>query len=86
MYNIIEKYIKNMTIEDVNKFALSKGINLNEKELMFTYGFIKKNYSYVLSNPNLLDIDRYKNNFTEENFPKVKKLIMEYYSKYKDYL
>ena len=53
---------------------------------LFVYGFIKKNYQMILSNPNNLDIDRYKNHFSEENFPKVKKLILEYYSKYKNYL
>ncbi len=86
MFNLIEKYINKMTLEDVNNFALSKNINLSDKELIFTYGFIKKNYKEVLANPSMLNIDRYKNNFSEENFPKVKKLILEYYSKYKSYL
>ena len=86
MYNLIEKYINKMTLEDVNNFALSKNITLSDSEIMFVYGFIKKNYQMILSNPNNLDIDRYKNHFSEENFPKVKKLILEYYSKYKNYL
>ena len=86
MFNLIEKYINKMTLEDVNNFALSKNVHLSDKELIFIYGFIKKNYKEVLSNPSMLDIDRYKNNFSEENFPKVKKVILEYYSKYKNYL
>ena len=75
-----------MTIEDINSFALSKNINLNDKETIFIYGFIKKNYKEILANPSMLNIDRYKNYFSDENFPKVKKLILEYYSKYKNYL
>ena len=66
MYNLIEKYINKMTLDDVKNFALSKNINLNDEEIMFVYGFIKKNYQMVLSNPNLLDIDHYKNHFSEE--------------------
>ena len=43
MNNIIEKFIKNMTMNDVKSFALKKGANLSESELQFTYNFIKTN-------------------------------------------
>ena len=45
MYNIIERYMSMMKIEDVNNFALSKNIYLSADELNFTYNFIKKNLS-----------------------------------------
>ena len=44
MYNMIDKYMQNITKDDVDKFAKSKNVFLNESERNFTYTFIKKNY------------------------------------------
>lgn len=82
MYNLITRYINNMTIQDVNNFAISKGINLEENELEFTYSFIKNNYKDILKNPKLLDLDRYQNKYTKENFEKISKVFNEYSKKY----
>lgn len=86
MYNIIERYIKNLSKEQINIFAKNNQIYLSGLELDFLYVFIKKNYKEVLSNPTLLNIDRYKNKFSEENFVKIKKLFNEYAAKYANYL
>lgn len=82
MYNIIERYMSMLKKEDVNNFAISKNIFLNNTELDFTYDFIKKNWREIVKNPNLFEIDRYKNRFSEENFKKVKQLFKEYYQKF----
>ena len=79
---IIERFINNLDKEKVNSFAISKGINLSDEELDFTYEFVKKNYKTILSNPSLLNMDLYKNRFTNDNFIKINKLIDEYYTKY----
>lgn len=86
MYNIIERYIKNLSKEQVNNFALKNNVNLSGLELDFLYVFIKKNYKEILANPSLLNLDRYKTKFSEENFVKIKKLFNEYLSKYGSYL
>lgn len=86
MYNIIERYINNMTIEDVNRFALKKGASLSQSELNFTYNFIKTNYKTILSNPKLLDLERYKDKYTKENFEKISKVFQEYFQRYSHYL
>ncbi len=86
MFNIIERYINNLNKEQVNNFALNNNINLSGLELDFVYVFVKKNYKEFLKNPSLLNIDRYKNKFSEENFIKIKKLFNEYSSKYSNYL
>lgn len=86
MYNIIERYIKNLSKEQVNNFALKNNVNLSGLELDFLYVFIKKNYKEILANPNILNLDRYKTKFSEENFVKIKKLFNEYLSKYGSYL
>lgn len=86
MFNIIERFINNMTKDDVNNFAISKNIHLSESELDYTYDFIKKNYKSMLQNPKLFNIERYRSNYTEENFTKISKVYQEYFQKYASYL
>lgn len=86
MFNLIERFINRMTLEDVNNFALKNGITLNSDELSFTYNFIKKNYKEMLLNPNLFDINKYQNFYSKENFSKIAKVYQEYFNKYSLYL
>ena len=86
MYNLIKAYIGKMTIQDVNNFAVSKNIFLSPEELQFVYDFIRKNWEQVIRNPKLLNLDRYKDKFSQDNFVKIKKLFMEYSSRYSSFL
>ncbi len=86
MYNIIERYMDKLTKTDVDNFAKKNNIFLSEEELDFTYVFVKKNWQTVIANPNALNLDRYKDKFTEENLIKIKKLFKEYSIRYKNYL
>ena len=70
-----------MTKEDVIRFTNKNGIYLSESEVDFTYRFIKKNYEAIYANPNV-DLSKYKDNFSEENYYKIMKLVTEYKSKY----
>lgn len=72
--------------EDVKNFALQKRVNLTEEELNFTYEFIKKNWQDILKNPKALQLERYKNKFSEENFNKIKKIFDEYYQKFGSFI
>ena len=78
--------MQNLNKEQVSNFALSKDINLSNEELDFTYEFVKKNWEKILGNPKLLNLDRYKEKFSEENFIKINKLFIEYSQKYRNYL
>ena len=86
MYNLIKAYMGRMTIQDVNNFAISKNIILSAEELQFVYDFISKNWEQVVKNPKLLNLDRYKNRFSSENFEKIKKLFLEYSSRYSSFI
>lgn len=81
MFQLIKNSISNMTKEDIVKFTQKNGIFLSESELDFTYRFIKKNYEALYANPNV-DLSKYKENYTEENYQKMMKLIAQYKSKY----
>ena len=86
MYNIIERYMSMLKKEDVFNFAVSNNIFLSNEELNFTYAFIKKNWQDIVKNPNLFEIEKYKNRFSEENFKKVKQLFKEYHQKFGSFL
>jgi len=86
MINLIKRFIDSMSLEDVNNFAKKKNINLSNEELEFTYEFIKKNSETMLANPSVFDIDRYREKYSPENFSKIKKVFIEYFSKYQRFL
>ena len=71
-----------ITIEDVNGFAISKNIYLSPEELNIVYDFIKKNWEQVIRNPQLLNLERYKDYFSTENKKKIKRLFLEYSARY----
>ena len=80
--NLIANYINNLSMEDINFFAIKNNIILDKKELEFIYNFIKKNYLVILNDPNNFSLSRYKDNFSEENYNKIEKLLNEYRKKY----
>ncbi len=86
MYVLIERFMSRLTKEQVNDFAISNNVSLSDEELDFVYDFAKKNWQYILSNHGNVDISRYKNKFSEENYLKIQKLIKEYALKYANYL
>lgn len=86
MFNIIGAYINKLTKDDVNKFAISKGANLSNEELEFTYSFIKKNWKDILKNSSIFDIERYSKYYSNDNFIKIKQVFNEYFQKFSSYL
>ncbi len=86
MKHLIEKYIDNLSIGDVNLFLNKNNINLNRQELEFTYNYIKKNWNQILSDPNSFNFENYKNVYTSINYNKLSNLINEYRAKYSKYL
>lgn len=74
--------MNNLQKEDIDNFAKSKNISLNEEELNYTYLFIKKNWEKIIGNPHLFNIDHYKDRYSETNFSKIKKVYLEYLQNY----
>ena len=82
MYNLVKRYVSNLTKDQVNDFALKNDIVLSQEELEFVYAFVKKNWEMIFRNPNLLHLARYKDRFSPQNFVKIQKLFVMYYQKY----
>ena len=86
MLNLIERFMNNLTIDQINDFAISKNVHLSSDELDFTYNFIKKNWRSIISNPSLLNLERYQDKYSKENFIKIKQVFLEYSQKYQKFL
>ena len=86
MNEMIKLYIERLTSDDINNFAMKNDVYLNEKELIFTYNFVKKNAMDLIKNPDMLDLEEYRNYYSSENFLKIEKLLKEYLTKFKNYL
>ena len=82
MYNLVKRYMENLSVDQVNDFAQKNNVFLSKSELNFTYTFVKKNWEMIFRNHNLLRLERYKEQFSEENFQKIQKLLIMYYQKY----
>lgn len=77
--------MKNFKMEDLRKFAISKGILLDEDELSFLYSFIMKNYEALYLNPDV-DLSKYKEKFKGNNYEKIIKELTDAKIKYARYL
>ena len=86
MLILIERFMNNLTIDQINDFAISKNVHLSSDELDFTYNFIKKNWRSIISNPTLLNLERYQDKYSKENFIKIKQVFLEYSQKYQKFL
>ena len=85
MINIIKKYINTITVDNIKEFSKKNGVYLNDKEI-YTVDYVLKNEldELIKNTDNILY--KYENNFSVDNFIKIKNLIIEYKKRYKNYL
>lgn len=82
----IEKYINNLSIDDVYKYGLENNLCLSKKEADIIYECIKNDWeTLIYSNYNVV-LDKYKNSFDSDTFNKIEELIILYKEKYKNYI
>ncbi len=86
MYILVEKFMEKLTLEQVDDFAKKHDMVLSESELLFTHEFLKKNWQFILQNRGQVDLERCKEKFSEENYLKLQKLILEFSAKYSHFL
>ena len=85
MFEFIKKYINSLTKEHIINFSIKNNINLNDKEIDTIYNVLKNELEELLNNTNII-LNKYENNFSVENFIKIKELISIYKKRYKNYL
>lgn len=77
---IIKSYIKNLTKDDIVKFANKNGVSLTNNELDIIYTNIKDNYEYILSNPKDA-LNNIKSKVNTNTYNKIYELYTIYYPK-----
>ena len=78
----ISEYIKRITTDDINKFALNKGISLTKDELDIKDNYVKKEYKTVIhGNPKVI-LDELKTKVRPLTYNKIENL----YEQFKGYL
>lgn len=82
MYNLVEGIVNKLSLNDIFNFASKNSVNLSLDESKFILRFLKNNWYSLLKNQNIEVIDNYKNNFSPENFVKIKELVEYYKARY----
>lgn len=75
--DLIKKYIKSLTIEDIKKFSTKYNENLTNKESQIILNYIKK-YHNELLNKNTSSFTILKQNIRKDLFNKIVQLYNEY--------
>lgn len=82
MYNLVEGVVNKLSLNDIFSFASKNSVNLSQDEGEFILRFLKNNWYSLLKNQNIEVINNYKNNFSPENFQKIKELLEYYRARY----
>ncbi len=77
---IIKSYVKQLTKDDIIKFAKKNDIILTNDELNLIYQAIKNDYDNILANPELA-LKNAKNKLNSNTYNKIYELYTIYYPK-----
>ena len=83
---LIENYVNKMNISDVNNFALSNNINLNNTELDIVYNTIKKNWYTLIYGDYTSIFNNIKDKFDTDTYKKIEELFFYFKNKYQKFL
>ena len=82
----IEKYINNMSIDDVLEYANKFKISITDKEANILYNTIKDNWEVIVFNNHIPVLNSIKDKISKELYDNLNTLINEYKSKYSELL
>lgn len=75
---LIREYVNRLTLEDINKFALTQGVTLTEEEQNIIYTYIKKYYyTFIYGNPRTY-LDELKNKVSPLTYSKIETLYSQF--------
>lgn len=83
---LIREYVDRMTLQDVESFATSHGVVLNEEEKNLIFKEIKTHWhTIVYGNPRGI-LDNLKKQFEPLTYQKIENLYVYFKQKFKNYL
>lgn len=82
----IEKYVHNMSIDDVYEYASKFNIKITDKEANILYNTIKDNWEVIIFNNHIPIINSIKDKISSELYASLNSLINDYKTKYSELL
>lgn len=83
---MIRRYVENLKMEDLYRFAEENGIFLTDEESHYLYHTIKTKWeNVVFGNPDII-LQEAKLHLRDNTYKKVEELLYFYQNKYKHYL
>lgn len=82
LYNLVESTINKLSLNDIFNFASKSNINLSNEEAQFILNFLKANWYSLLKKQDISVLDKYKDNFSSDNFTKIRDNLLMYKNKY----
>ncbi len=87
MFNkLIENYINNMNVNDVDKFARKNGIILKNEELNVIYETIKNNWQTIIYGDYTSVFNSIKDRISPSTYKKAEELFFYFKDKYQRFL
>ena len=87
MFNkLIENYINNMNVNDVDKFARKNGIILKNEELNVIYETIKNNWQTIIYGDYTSGFNSIKDRISPSTYKKAEELFFYFKDKYQRFL
>lgn len=87
MFNkLIENYINNMNVNDVDKFARENGIILKNEELNVIYETIKNNWQTIIYGDYTSVFNSIKDRISPSTYKKAEELFFYFKDKYQRFL
>lgn len=82
---LISEYVNRLKIEDVNKFAIQNGINLDDEELRIIYNYIINDWhTIIFGNPRSI-LDDLKNKLDSNSYSKIESLYVSFKNRYSNF-
>lgn len=83
---LIRKYVENLKLEDIEKFAKENGVYLERDETIYLYHIIQTKWENVVFGSCEDVLQEVKSNLKPNTYKKVEELLYFYREKYKRYL
>lgn len=83
---IIRKYVENLKLEDIYRFAEENNVVLNSEEAHYLYHIIQTKWEIVVFRSPEEVLKEVEPHLSSTTYKKVEELLYFYYEKYKRYL
>ncbi len=82
----IEKYVNNMSINDITSFASKNNFSLTNMETKIIYETIKSDWKTIVFDDHNIVLNKIKNKLNTDLYFKINDLILSYKEKYRQLL